>query len=252
MAEFLWVYGIVPGRHPGVDVAGLEGRPVEPIRHGELAALTSRVPADTYTDEALRRRLEDMDTVETMARAHDAVLDAALRAGDVLPLRMCTLYATPAAVGEMLAAEADHFAATLARLAGKAEWGVKAFLKPPGELAPAGRPASGTEYLARRRAQREQAAASSEAVEAAAAEVHARLADAARAAVMARLQDRRLTGRAEEMVLNGAYLVDHDGAERFAAGVEALKADYAEQGLELELTGPWPAYNFIGEPQAWR
>jgi hypothetical protein len=47
------------------------------------------------------------------------------------------------------------------------------------------------------------------------------------------------------MVLNGVYLVgDHD-RERFHAEVQALEAEFAPLSVALELTGPWPAYNFV-------
>jgi hypothetical protein len=252
MAEdtYTWAYGVVPAGHPGVAAPGIEGRPVEPIRHGGLAVLASEVPAERYSDEALRRRLEDLETVEALARSHDAVLDAALRAGDVLPFRMCTLYETPEAVVAALGREAGRFAETLERLRGKAEWGVKAFVKPRAEAAAGGRAASGTEYLARRRAERQAVAEGADALETAAADIHARLADRASAAVMARLQDRRLSGRSEEMILNGAYLVPRTDAADFSALVVSLAERYAEHGLELTLTGPWPAYHFVTEAAA--
>jgi gas vesicle protein GvpL/GvpF len=45
------------------------------------------------------------------------------------------------------------------------------------------------------------------------------------------------------MLFNGAYLVE-DRA-RFEEALAALAEDYRESGIELELTGPWPPYNFV-------
>ncbi len=46
-------------------------------------------------------------------------------------------------------------------------------------------------------------------------------------------------------MLNSAYLVsDRPGFERELAG---LARELSERGLELELTGPWPPYNFVSE-----
>jgi hypothetical protein len=90
--------------------------------------------------------------------------------------------------------------------------------------------------------------ASSEAVETAAAEVHVRLAQSASAAVLGRPQERRLSGRDAEMVLNGAYLVPRGEARDFAALVDALGRRH--EGLTLELTGPWPPYHFVAETSA--
>lgn len=246
---YVWAYGVVPAVHPGVREPGIDGAAVERIGAGDLAVLTSPVVSTRYSDAALRQRLEDLATVETLARAHDAVLEAALRAGDVLPFRLCTLYETPDAARDMLAAKEGLFRGVLARLRGKAEWGVKVFVKARPEAVGVGSPASGTEYLTRRRAERAAVATHSEAVEDAATEIHARLTGRVAAAVTARLQDRRLSGRSDEMILNGAYLVAHEDADDFRAVVSALAEHYAERGLELSLTGPWPAYSFVRQAE---
>lgn len=243
----MWAYGVVPGDQAPVDADGVEGRPVRLVVHGGLGALVSAVPSERFSAEELQRRLEDLDTLADLARAHDAVLEAALERGDVVPFRLCTLYETPEAVRGMLGAEADRFTAELARLRGKTEWGVKGFAVPRAEESPQARPASGAEYLARRGAERRHAESTDEALASAVAEVHASLADRAAAAVASRPQDRRLSGRDLEMVLNGAYLVARDSADEFAGQVLALRRRHADRGLELELTGPWPPYHFVSE-----
>jgi hypothetical protein len=79
----------------------------------------------------------------------------------------------------------------------------------------------------------------------AAGDVHRRLAEGAAASVLVAPQDRRLSGRAAEMMLNGAYLVARADAADFARLVEQQHQRHADDGLELELTGPWPPYNFV-------
>jgi hypothetical protein len=249
MAEdtVLWAYGVVPAGQPPPDGSvGVDGRPVLFVAHGDLAVLATAVPADEYRAGELERRLEDLPTLGRLARAHDAVLEAALAAGDVIPFRLCTMFATPRAIEDMLAAERDRFSTALARLRGTAEWGVKAFAARAAEPVAAGPPASGTEYLARRRQQRAAAEAGRDAVVDTASEIHAALADRSVSAFVGRPQDRRLSGRDAEMVLNGAYLVRRADAGAFAALVEALDDRHAD--LELELTGPWPPYHFVTRP----
>lgn len=242
MAELLWAYGVVPTGIGTPAVAGIGGAPVTAVRHGELSALSGPVPAAGFARGELERRLEDMDMLADLARAHDRVLEAALETGDVVPFPLCTIFETPEAVRAMLAAQGDALSAALARVHDMAEWGVKIFARPP-EAVPATRPASGAEYLARRRADRDRADADAEQVDAVAAQAHAELARHARAAVLAPLQDRRLSGRDDEMVLNGAYLVPRAATDTFTELVAGL--DFAE--LTLELTGPWPPYRFVAE-----
>ena len=243
----MWAYGVVPGAQPPPGAAGLEGQPVESIPGGGLAVLASELPSSGYTARALQERLEDFDTLASLARAHDAVLERAHAEGDVLPFRMCTIYATPDAVRAMLTAEGGRLARTLARLRRMAEWGVKAFAAPPAPATVQPRPASGAEYLAARRAARERAETGRDALGRAAADVHARLAARAAEAVRSRPPDRRLSGRREEMLLTGAYLVPRAEEEGFAALVSGLAREHEADGLTLELTGPWPPYHFTTE-----
>jgi hypothetical protein len=81
------------------------------------------------------------------------------------------------------------------------------------------------------------------------AEIHARLADRAGAATLSRPQDRRLSGRETEMVLNAAYLVPADATDAFRQIVEELGRRHEPDGVALELTGPWPPYHFATAPE---
>jgi hypothetical protein len=248
----VWVYGVMPGdvedlpRRPGVDAyheAGL-------IRHGSLAAVASAVPRSEFADGALERSLEDLDHLAGIARGHEHVLDGALEQGPVVPFRIGTLYDDPDGVREMLARERRPLDEALERLRGKAEWGLKAYLGPAGE-GPApdasdDSSGSGTAYLARRRDEREAMQAAQGATDAALASIHERLGELACGAVLSAVQDRRLSGRDDEMVLNAAYLVPDTRVVEFHALVWDLTRRNATDGLVLELTGPWPAYHFAG------
>ena len=52
-------------------------------------------------------------------------------------------------------------------------------------------------------------------------------------------------GTTRDVVLNAAYLVADSDTVRFHALASELSQRYAAQGLSLELTGPWPPYNFV-------
>jgi len=245
-----WAYGIVPAPQ-GAPAAGMGvgGTPVAALPHGDIAALVSRVPAAGFARGELERRLEDLDTLDVLARAHDGVLEAALEDGDVVPFAMCTMFETPAAILAMLGAEADRLSRALERVRGMAEWGVKGYAEPAEPAMSAAGASSGTEYLTRLRAQQERVAAGDRALESAVAEAHAELTLLAADAVLERPQDRRLSGRDAEMLFNASYLVPRDGTVAFASLVQALSDRHASRGLEFELTGPWPPYHFVTEPQ---
>ena len=250
----LWVYGVVhgdapdPPRRAGVD----EHHAVELVRHGGLAAVASAVGLAEFRPEALEQRLEDLDRVAALARAHQRVLDDTLRLGPVVPLPICTICTSADRVREMLDGEGPSLAEALRRLSGKAEWGVKAYLDAgrasPAQAAPA--PRSGVDYLARKRDERDAADAARGAVDAIVELIDGGLRALAVGAVLSPAQDPRLSGEEREMVLNAAYLVSEARTEDFHSRVRSLARRHARDGLVLELTGPWPAYHFTGPAAA--
>jgi hypothetical protein len=245
--EGLWVYGVLDGdvaRPPpcrGVD----DAHDVELVRHAGLAAAASPVSLDEFGERGLRESLEDLDRLETLARAHERVLDEALRMGAVVPFRICTVYAGVERVREMLEREREPLAAALRRLRGMAEWGVKAYLvrrEDRATAAPA--PASGTDYLTRKRTARDAAETARRGLDATVEAVHARLRERAAGAVLSPPQDRGLSGREDQMLLNAAYLVADADADAFGSLIAELARPLGAEGLELALTGPWPPYHF--------
>jgi hypothetical protein len=219
-----YVYGVVHAgalAPPDGTVATVEG---------DLAAIVREVPLSEYGEAALRRNLEDIAWLEDAARQHETVLDTLLAATTVIPLRLCTIYRSEEAVREMLAAEHDAFGEALERLAGRTEWGVKAF-RTAGD-SDRGDDGSGGAYMERRRREAEARRRADADVEAA----FQRLAALADEALANPLQRRELTGRDEEMILNGVFLVEDAAEPAFRATVDELG---------YELTGPWPPYNFV-------
>jgi Gas vesicle synthesis protein GvpL/GvpF len=248
----LWVYGVVRGDMAAApECSGVDGaHGVELIRDDDgLAAIVSRVPLHEFDERALQESLEDLDRLEVLARAHERVLDEALPRGSVVPCRMCTIFETADGVRDMLARERGHLTDTLQRLEGKAEWGVKAYAvsRAGAEPAPDPEPASGADYLSRKRAYRLADERSRQVVDVVVDAVHDRLSERAADAALSPPQSGPLSGHEGEMVLNAAYLVPEADTERFRALVGELAGRVREEGLELELTGPWPAYHFSSE-----
>ena len=255
----IYVYGVVAGA-PEELVEGLTGMDAEAgvtlIRSGEVSALCTRVPLAEFGEEALQRNLNRLDWLEATAVRHETVLDQLIGRAELIPFRLCTVFADASRVAAMLEAQRDVFLAALARLQGATEWGVKAVAEQPapagGVPGPAEEPdaasGEGTRYFASRRRARESVALARERLSSLAAEAHARLSEAARAATVHAPQSPELSGYAGQMILNGSYLVDDGHTDAFAALVGQLDERHRDEGVRFELTGPWPPYNFAGDP----
>jgi Gas vesicle synthesis protein GvpL/GvpF len=242
-----YVYGVIgsdaqlTGSLAGVDPA----EPVTTLTEGALAAVASQVPLEEFDEARLREHLADMTWVEATARAHEGVLDHVRQQGTVIPMRMCTVYRTEGGVREMLHREGHALEEALEALAGKAEWGVKAFVSPEPEADTRGAGESGAAYMERKRTERERRQRAMELADEAAAVIHDRLSLLVSDAHVIPLQRPEASGHSGEMVLNGVYLVADDAVDAFREHVRALRAEFEPQGIELVPTGPWPAYNFV-------
>jgi hypothetical protein len=58
-------------------------------------------------------------------------------------------------------------------------------------------------------------------------------------------QNRELSGHTGDMVLNAAYLVEAGAAGELHDVAAELQERHAESGARIELSGPWPPYNFV-------
>jgi Gas vesicle synthesis protein GvpL/GvpF len=254
---WVWMYGVTDSEPEAIadGAAGVGGAPPRTITAAGLTAIVGDVGDREYGEAALRRNLEDLDWLARTARAHHAVLEAVAERGAVVPMRLATLFGSDAGVTGTLRERADDFRQALSLISARSEWGVKAYaVKPADPAGEPGRPVAGREgpatgpgaaYLQRRRAQLTASKGARQEALASARTVYAEL---GRFAVSSRLyppQAPDLARQQTPMVLNAAYLVAHERADEFAAAMADLTARH--RFVQLTLTGPWPAYSFVGE-----
>ncbi|MEZ7004362.1 GvpL/GvpF family gas vesicle protein [Streptomyces sp. AD55] len=234
------------------QLPGVAGAPPRLLTHHGLVAVVSHVPEADFSEEALRAHLEDIDWLAGTARAHQQVVDALTAVTTPLPLRLATVFRDDSAVRVMMERREEDFLRGLDRLAGRVEWGVKVYVDVPEEPAepeePAARPASGRDYLRRRRRETRAHEDLWSRAEEFATGLHASLSARADDARLHAPQNPALSGAAGRNVLNAAYLVRRDASEEFVERVDRTKDDVP--GLRVELTGPWAAYSFAGEGTA--
>jgi hypothetical protein len=254
--DLVWTYCVTRAGDPSpAGLTGIAGGAVQRMEAAGLAALIGRVPAAEFAAEPLRRNLNDLAWLERVAREHEAVLDHALRTATIVPLRMCTLYEGDDGVRRMLEREREPLTQALDALEGREEWGVK-LLVDPQKLADEARTESddeddpavhgegGTYLLRRRQERRDREAADALAVEVG-EQVHAHLQDWAIDAVTLPPQNRDLSRHEGDMLLNGAYLVEAERVDGMRALAAQLEDRHRALGARIELTGPWPPYNFV-------
>lgn len=279
-AQATWVYAIT-GDVDCALLAGIDGISDDPVRTVTddcLTAVVGSVDAAGFSEEAFERLLSDPGEVEAMALAHHRVIVAVAAMSPVLPLRLATVYHDDDRVCALLKERRSSFAGTLRWLAGRSEYGVKAWADPdavsavpaaagPPRAQPSrepyseepdqpGSPASrgstgrgaGAAYLSRRRAQLAARADGWQRAARGGADLHGALSLGVAAARQHPPQNPQLARGQGLMVLNGAYLVDDAHQDRFADRARAMLAELDLAGFRLDVTGPWPPYSFAEGP----
>lgn len=252
-AEASYVYAVTrPFSAEAVSgMKGVGGHPVRLLEHGGLAAVVSTVPLHEFDEDALRAKLEDLNWLEEVARAHHGVVDAAARSTDTVPLRLATVYHGDDRVRRVLQEDGGAFDRALERVTGCVELGVKVYADPATRTAAGPAPPStaaagnspGKAYLRRRREQRDRRDDTWKE----ASELCERLEESvtawARAREQHRIQDAALSGAQGENVLNAAYLVADADTGSFLDAVQRVR-DTAPEGTRVEVSGPWAPYSF--------
>lgn len=245
LARYLYVItrDVSPAQLDGVT--GLGGGRLELVHHRGLAAIVSDVDLDEYGEEALRENLERLDWLETVARAHDAVIQAVASDAPAAPLRLATICLDDDGVRSRLDEWYFALEQVLDRVEGRSEWSVKVFTperRPESAKVAAGTGLGGAEYLRQKKAATEARAALEDVAARVGDEVYVALASESVASRRLPAQDPRLTGHTGTMLLNSAFLVEADEAPRFEARVQALVEEHSS--VEISCAGPWPPYSF--------
>jgi hypothetical protein len=236
----MYLYAITD--HPDASTPsglGLEGISLFTLTYRDIAAVVS--PLTTT----------EVPPTEANLWRHEAVVEALMADRTVLPVRFGTKLANEAAVQATLAAHYADFVASLARVRGQVELGLRVLWDdvPPPQPSPAGRGRSekegGRAYLLARLEEEQQAQAWRQRAKALASELHIPLARLATESIWQVLVTPRL-------LLTAAYLVERDRVAAFRREVEVLST--AHPALRFLCTGPWPPYSFVTDcvPMAGR
>ncbi|MGF0176333.1 GvpL/GvpF family gas vesicle protein [Streptomyces sp. Marseille-Q5077] len=234
------------------DLRGVAGAPVTLVRSGALAAAVSEVPGEEFSESALKSRLEDLDWLESTARAHHLVIETLAARVTVLPLRLATVYLDESRVEQMLSERQEAFGELLDRFDAHVEWGVKVYAEvPPASesAAPSAAPGSSTAdaapgraYLRTRRQHRQAHEDTRRAAEVAVRRTEERARGLAVERSRHRPQQGTLADARGENLANDAYLVPRHLAAEFRERM--LHAADDLPGVRVEVTGPWAPYSF--------
>lgn len=228
-----------------------------------LAAVASVVPLADYGEDKFEARLGDASWVASRAMRHQQVLEHFAAHASIAPLRFGTIYLKRAGVERMLNERSDELKAIIERLRGKDEWGVNIFcdraklLEMITTLSPAlremseraGAASAGQAYLLRKKIEAMRADEARVEIRRVVTQMERELSGLSDGAVRLRLRQAE-TAEHVDLAAKFAFLVERARFKDFRAAAERLALSHAGADFRLELTGPWPAYNFVEELKA--
>jgi hypothetical protein len=241
--------GAVDAAGPGLD----EGAPVRALVHADVAALYCEVPLRDWVGPEGEAHLQDPAWIAPRALRHEAVVEEAMRASPVLPLRFGCLFSSPARLVALVAAERQKIAVFLAEAEQREEWSIKGSLDVAAceaamfaaDPRAARLPASpGARYLMEQKLRLEAQRAARAWVRSAEAEIEEALGGVVLDRRVLRPSARQAGSGAREGVFHWAVLVPRGGAALLQERLGALGARLEASGLSVEAFGPWPLYTF--------
>lgn len=242
---------------PSTDGAppGLEG--FGPLRTvdagGGLWLVAADAPLSRYGSDAIAAGLEDLDWVGACALAHEEMVSRFAAAYTVIPLKLFTLFHSDERALAHFQASRSGLDAVFNRLRGREEWGVRvrfdeqlAREAAARKLASGPKTSSGTAFLLMKKRQQDTIKAVASEARSAAEQAFEAL---SRVSVESRKRPPAASGGGVRLLLDAVFLIERAEVEAFQREVEQVSRMLAEAGCDCVPTGPWPAYNFVAEPE---
>ena len=239
-----------------------EDAKLEWISVNKLAALVSEVPHKTYSENSLAEHLTDATWTAIRAMRHETVVEYVAKRTSVIPLRFGTIYLERNGIEQMLTEKAREFEEIIEHLRGREEWGVNVYcdravlLSSITSVSPvlrelverAQQAPPGQSYLMQKKIETLKVDEARTAVNRILDQIEEKLkaqTDEARRLRILKVE----TTEHGELKAKFAFLVQRSGFEEFRDAAEQLAREHQAAGVRLELTGPWPVYNFVQDLQ---
>jgi hypothetical protein len=239
-----------------LDSNVLDAKPdIEIVEIESFYAVISAVPESEFGEAGLKKNLSNLTWIEQTVRGHESVIEFYRQRATVAPFKFPSLFVSRDSLAQFLKTNKARLGQLLQSLAGKEEWGVKVYMNPSQlqtflakseeikkiddqlSRAPAGKA-----YLLRKKREILTSNPLSLSLQQIIENLFRRLGARSVKSMQNPVLPKTVTEREDEMILNGAFLIEQKNVDLFLSEAELLKADYPY--LTIEISGAWAAYNF--------
>ncbi len=251
MNQLLYVYGIIPSQQSIAELAT--------ITFGSLAAVVEYVSAREFGQEVLAENIKDMKWVSVKAVRHQEVLSSVGKEITVIPLKFGSVFVSEESVQAMLNEKSEAFSTILDRLDDKQEWGLKLFyqtatlqnwleqnnkelIEIDGQISTL---SSGAAFLLKKKKEQLLKNKVKAEINAYRKSIFELAKHYSEELLQNKELDSKLSGNPDANLLNLAILIRPGQLAALQKELIAIDESHKSRGLYHDLTGPWPAYNFV-------
>ncbi|MEL7566781.1 MAG: GvpL/GvpF family gas vesicle protein [Dehalobacterium sp.] len=255
----IYLFGITGADAEGyISQSNLEGMVYEdrvyPVIHKDLAAVVCQVTEEEFNEFKMQELIENRDWWEEKIERHKKVLSLLAKDYPVIPMRFSSLYPCHHQLRLFMEENYRDLMDLLNKIRDKTEWGLKLFLNVDkfkmflqekdesinNLIDEVSLNQTGKGYFPQKRLANRIESKAFDLAE----EVHRRLCRFSQGAVLNKLIRKNDHEKREQMILNGAYLVEQTQEEEFLQVVKWLEETEGEKGFIFKISGPRPCYNF--------
>ncbi|MBL7113642.1 MAG: GvpL/GvpF family gas vesicle protein [Bacteroidales bacterium] len=255
--DLIYVYCI--SNRPLGLVRKMESKGLKSLMLDDFYVIVKFVSESEFSEENFKRNLSDIQWLESNAREHIRVISMIMESSTVIPFKFGTIYNTKASLKKFIEDYSGALIENLLHIEWKEEWAVKmycdrnALSEQIDELSKetaalekqimASSP--GKAFLLQRKKADLIENEMDRLCKNYGQKYYDEFKNLSESNSLNNLLPKECTGRKDTMILNASFLVFKDKAIDFVSTVRFLKKKYTDLGFDIEITGPWPPFNFI-------
>jgi hypothetical protein len=227
----------------------------------EMYAILSEVSKDDFDKDNLEKNIGNMEWLEKHVRIHESVIDAVMTEKELalVPFKFATVFYNRDSLKSFVDEYSESLKENLHYLSDKEEWGVKIFFdnkrleksilendsdvnKIDEEISSS---TPGKAFFLKKKKKELVKSLLKNRTSEYGKDCFKNLKNLSAQTKINKLQQKELTGKKTDMILNAVFLINTDNIPKFMDCVLELRSKYENKGFEIDCSGPWPAYNFI-------
>ncbi len=262
----LYAYGLVGKQAKQPDILGIDKKHnVYSVEGRDICVMVSQIDIDQFQLQ-IKKVFSELtkfagaapSETEEILQAHENVVASLMKGTTIVPFKFGTILKDEQAASKLLQDDEEKFKKLLSKFDGREEWGLKVyanlqqFIQYTSQTEPEFKNleekreklSRGVAYLLGRKMEQELKSNAVTRLAKITVAIFQELGEDTYEAKLNNTLPQKLTGKKKQMVLNTVYLVEKEKVVDFCEQGKRLLEKYEPMGLDLEISGPWPPYNF--------